>query len=331
MMNESSIDAHAAAQRAQIEAELRRWVVRDGGRLEDICVDALFPAGKLLRPVLCLESALAAGGTAGEALSVAAALELVHVATLVHDDILDRDATRRGRGSIPHRHGIDDALLAGHGLLAHAIQAMVAAGRVPAERTMQALRVLAHALEAECQAAQVESLLRGDLSIDVEVCLDVIRGKTAALMQAACEIGAIVAGAPPSQVHALARYGEALGMAFQIRDDLLPYTSDARTIGKAITSDAHNLYPNLPVLLARDRASDEDRGRLEELFAGDGEPEAVHRGLHELLIRTGALAEATRQAHEHAARAREFLAQLPPSASRARLADLVTTAVERVR
>jgi geranylgeranyl diphosphate synthase type I len=331
-----NIDPHeqpAAAQRAMIEAELRRWVSGGGDLMEAICAEALFPPGKLLRPVLCLSSALAAGGTADAVLPIAAALELVHVASLIHDDIVDQDAMRRGRPSVPHRHGIDDALLAGDGLLARTFLALVGAwdAGVPAERMMPAVRVLARALQAECRAALLEALLRRDLSIDVEVCLDVIRGKTAALMQAACEIGGIVAGAPPAHVQALRRYGEALGMAFQIRDDLLSYTSDAHTIGKPITSDAQNLYPTLPVLLARDLAGDADRRHLTELFADPEDPATAHRELCDLLVRTGAVEETTRRARAYATHARELLAELPPSPSRDQLAELVTTAADRDR
>jgi geranylgeranyl diphosphate synthase type I len=175
----------------------------------------------------------------------------------------------------------------------------------------------------------LESMLRNDLSIDLALCLEVIRGKTAALMRAACESGGLLAGAAPAQVQVLGRYGEALGMAFQIRDDLLPYTSDTRTIGKAITSDANNRYPHLPILLAQSLAGDADRRRLQELFSSTEDPPAVHRELRELLLRTGAIEEATRLAREHAACARAALRELPPSESRDRLAALVTTVVDR--
>lgn len=324
-----------AAQRlhAAIEAELHRHVRSDGDRLSAMCVDALFPSGKLLRPVLCLESALAAGGAVREALPFAAGIECIHVASLIHDDLLDQDALRRGRESLPHRYGIEDALLAGDGLLAKGILAMIGArdGGVPAERLMAALRVVAQALRAECRAAMLESMLRHDLSIDLALPLEVIRGKTAALMQAACESGGILAGAPPAQVRALGRYGDALGMAFQIRDDLLPYTSDTGTIGKAVTSDARNRYPTLPILLAQSLAGDADRRRLQALFSSTEDSPAVHHQMRELLSRTGAIEEAMRRAREHAACARAALSELPPSGSRDRLADLLTTVVDRDR
>ena len=318
---------------AAIEAELHRRVRSDGDRLSQMCSDALFPSGKLLRPVLCLESALAVGGAVREALPFAAGLECIHVASLIHDDLLDQDALRRGRESLPHRYGIEDALLAGDGLLAKGILSMIGArdGGVPAERLMAALRVVAEALRAECRAAMLESMLRHDLSIDLALPLEVIRGKTAALMQAACESGGILAGAPPAQVRALGRYGEALGMAFQIRDDLLPYISDTHTIGKAVTSDAKNRHPTLPILLAQSLAGEADRRRLQALFSGTEDSPAVHHQMRELLSRTGAIEEAMRRAREHVACARAALSELPPSESRDRLADLITTVIDRDR
>jgi geranylgeranyl diphosphate synthase type I len=334
-MNDRMNEGRPAAERssAMIEAELRRWVRSDGDWMGVICSDAMFPAGKLLRPMLCLESALASGGAAAEVLPFAAGIECLHVASLVHDDILDHDVTRRGRESIPQRYGIDDAILAGDGLFAHGIEAMmgVLAQGVPLERLVPALRVVSRTLKEGCRAALLESTLRGDLSTDIGLCLEVIRGKTAVLMRAACEAGSIIAGASPAQTNALSRYGEALGMAFQIRDDLLPYTSHASTMGKAITSDIKNRQPNLPVLLAHALAGDADRQKLREVFTSVTDSLAAHREMSELLNRTGAVEEAIRRARVYATEASDALAELPPSESRDRLADLATTVIDRNR
>jgi geranylgeranyl pyrophosphate synthase/phytoene/squalene synthetase len=318
---------------AAIEAELHRWVKRDGDRLSEMCCDALFPAGKLLRPVLCLESALVVGGAAREVLPFAAGIECIHAASLIHDDLLDQDEMRRGRESLPHRYGREDAMLAGDGLLAKGALAMIGAWEdgAGAERLLAALRVVAHAMKEACRAAMLESMLRNDVAIDLALSLEVSRGKTAVLMRAACESGGILAGAASAQVQALGRYGEALGMAFQIRDDLLPYTSDTRTIGKAITSDANNRYPTLPILLAQSLSGDSDRRRLQELFSSTEDVPAIHHEMSDLLFRTGAIAEATRRAREYAACAHAALGELPPSESRDRLAALVTTVVDRDR
>jgi geranylgeranyl diphosphate synthase type I len=314
-----------------IEAELQRWVSGDGSWLSVLCGNALFPSGKLLRPVLCLESAMAVGGDVEAILPWAAGIELLHLATLIHDDILDRDPVRRGRESLQHRYGFEDALLAGDGMLCYAVVAMMGCSErgVSDARILSAIRGTMQLAKKACQAALLEGTLRGDLSIDQTVCLEVIRGKTAGIMQAACQSGAILSGATDSQVAALCRYGEELGMAFQMRDDLLPYLSDADSIGKSITSDIQNRNPTLPVVLAYKRMEESDRIRLREIFAAPTISLSTHREVRDLLVHAGAIAEVTQRARVHAQRARESLSSLPPSGSRDRLTELAATAVDR--
>lgn len=318
----------ARSERAAIEAEVRRQLASDHSLLELLCIRGLLPLGDALGPVLCLASALATGGSVEEALPIAAGLEFIHAGCELHGDLLDRSPTRAGPAAPVPRHELEDGLLMGDGLFIHGILAVVdtwGEGGVPAERALSVLRVASRALEASSRASLLESRLRGDLSAGVEACLDVIRGKTAAPTRAACEIGGIVAGAPPAQLEALGRYGEALGVAIQIRDDLRPYADDPRMFEGAISGGVHSRQPTLPVLLARDLAADADRGRLEALLVGAAHSLAAHRELRELVIRTGAAEEAARRARAYAARAREALTELPPSAGRDRLADLATT------
>lgn len=313
---------------ALVEAELRKWVTGGRDLLDIICSEALFPSGKLLRPVVCLESAAAVGGDIESIVPFAAGLECIHVSSLIHDDILDNDALRRGRESTARRHGIDDAILAGDGLVAYGVMAMLSCHErgVPADRLMAATKGVCRAVKEMCRAALLEATLRGDLSIDQTLSAEVIRGKTAVLIQCACAAGGILSGASAEQVEVLGRYGEELGMAFQMRDDLLPYISDTSAIGKAVTSDVTNLHPTLPVLVAYASAEDGDRRRLEEIFATGTDSVSTYREIRELVIRTGAVAEVTRRARSHATRAREALAALPPSDSRERLAKLIATA-----
>jgi geranylgeranyl diphosphate synthase type I len=318
----------ARSERVAIEAEVRRQLASDHSLLELLCSRGLLPLGDALRPVLCLSSVLATGGSIAEVLPIAAGLECLHAACEIHGDLLERSATRAGPPAPPPRQELEDSLLVGDGLLIHGFLALVDTweGGVPAERALPVLRIVSRTLETSSRASLLESRLRGDLSAGIEQCLEVIRGKTAAHTRAACEIGGIVAGAPPAQVEALGRYGEALGMAIQIRDDLRPYTEDPRILdAAAISGGVRNRHPTLPVLLARDLAADADRGRLEALLAGAARSLAAHRALRELVIRTGGAEEAARRARVYAALAREALTELPPSAARDRLADLATT------
>ncbi|MGW5498955.1 polyprenyl synthetase family protein [Streptomyces olivaceoviridis] len=309
-----------------LEAELLRWVGTGDSMLELACLDALFPPGKFLRPVLCVESAKAVGGTADQVLAFAAGLECLHVASLVHDDIVDQDPVRRGRASTVEQYGLAEALVAGDGLSMAGIAALLSAG--PAERVVRAARVTVESLRHMCQGLMRETEIRGDLTCGVPTALSIMRAKTAALTGAACQAGAILAGAAPRQHQALRRYGEQLGMAFQIRDDLLPYTAEDQVTGKTATSDVANLQPTLPVLLAYEAADEADRNRLTTVFRGGTDPVTAHRDILAVLTRTGALAKAARMASSRAEQARAELAGLPGGDQ---LAELATSAADRRR
>ncbi|PNE37012.1 polyprenyl synthetase family protein [Streptomyces noursei] len=302
-----------------IEAELIRSVGSGEDLLETACLDALFPGGKLLRPTLCVESARAVGGRAESVLSFAAAIECLHVASLVHDDIVDQDPVRRGRASTAERFGIAEALLAGDGLFTAGWAAMLRGG--PADRVLAASRAIAEAVHAMCRASMREIEIREDLTCGRSAVLEVIRGKTAALTGAACRAGAILADATPEQIDALHHYGEQLGMAFQIRDDLLPYTAADALTGKSAVSDVANRQPTLPVLLAYESADAHDRRHLTEIFHGNVDLATAHRDLLDVLARTGAIAEAARQARACAAQARAALGGLSATGRLAWLAD----------
>ncbi|KAB2352226.1 polyprenyl synthetase family protein [Actinomadura rudentiformis] len=317
-----------------VEAELHRQVAQleDRDDLFDVIVaDALFPPGKLLRPVLCLLSAAAVGGDATELVPYAAGLEFLHVASLIHDDIVDQDPVRRGRVSAAEHHGISEALLAGDGIIALGIRSLLGPpdGAVPAARSVDAYRVVADTAEHMARAALKETEIRGDPNVSVADGLAIIRGKTAGVLRGACRCGAVLAGASAAWTDSLSLYGLRLGMAFQIRDDLLPYTSTEHLAGKQPVSDVANRQPTLPVLLAHAAADPGDRRLLTELFAGGDDSLAAHRELAALLERTGALREAAHLATSYAEQARDALADLPATESRDCLADLAMTAAER--
>ncbi|MFF3907859.1 polyprenyl synthetase family protein [Streptomyces sp. NPDC001848] len=186
-----------------LEAELLRWVGSGDSLLELACLDALFPPGKLLRPVLCMESAKAVGGTADQVLAFAAGIECLHVASLVHDDIIDQDPVRRGRASNAEQYGLAEALVAGDGRSMAGIAALLSPG--PAEHVLQAARVAVQALRHMCQGIMRETEIRGDLTCGVPTVLNVMQAKTAVLTGAACQAGAILVGAIPHQHQANCR------------------------------------------------------------------------------------------------------------------------------
>ncbi|SDM34929.1 polyprenyl synthetase family protein [Allokutzneria albata] len=308
-----------------IEAELRRWIGPGENLMELVCLDALFPSGKLLRPILCLESAAAVGGEVEQVLAFAAGIECLHVASVVHDDIVDQEPVRRGRASTSEQFGISEALLAGDGLSMAGHAAMLSRG--PADRALAASRVVVDAMRHMCRAMMRETEIREDLSCGVSTALEVIRGKTAALISAACQGGAILGGATPEQAEALRRYGEQLGIAFQIRDDLLPYTADEDITGKAAQSDVANRLPTVPVLLAHEAGTDADRQRLAEVFRDDVDTVTAYREVRDIVIRTGGAEQAAQRAWDCVEHARAALAGVPRPD---RLLELAVTAVDRI-
>lgn len=308
----------------------RRWS-GDGSLLGSICHYALVPSGKLFRPVLLLESALAVGGEVARVLPAAVGAECGHVASLIHDDIIDRDDLRRGRASVPRKYGTDDAIVAGDALIFDLFASLADCrdAGVPDDRVVSALAAVARAGLDLCRGQSLESELTRTRSFDEDGYLRVARLKTASYFRGACESGAMLGGGSAESVAALGAYGDDLGLAFQIHDDLLSYVSDTGTTGKPVTSDVQNARMTLPVIHAHRAGTDAERRFLDDAMGAEDDLEAVLAGVHEVLERTGALASAARTAREYAERARRDLGCLPPTPSRARLAHVAELVIAR--
>jgi geranylgeranyl diphosphate synthase, type I len=203
--------------------------------------------GKALRPTLVLLSAEAVGGDAEVAVPAAIAIELVHNFSLLHDDVMDGDVKRRHRPTAWTVFGRSAAILTGDSLLALAYDVLAASGH-PDSR--EGMRVVSSAVQAlvEGQARDVEFESRTDVGL--AECVAMARGKTAALTGAACAVGALFGGARPEQVEHMRAFGEELGLAFQLADDLLGIWGDPVVTGKPVFSDLHNRKKSLPVVAA---------------------------------------------------------------------------------
>jgi geranylgeranyl diphosphate synthase, type I len=281
-----------------------------------------FNRGKGLRSTLCLLACEALGGDHRPALPAAAALDLLHNFTLAHDDIMDRDVLRRGRASVWKLWGVAQAINVGDLLYARAFTAL---GDLASPKTV----VAAHRLLADTcvtlvqgQAADIAFERREDVSVDEY--LDMISRKTAALIGASLRLGALAAGAPPATRDGLAELGLAMGIAFQIRDDMLGAWGDPAITGKPVGQDLRRKKKTLPVLALRQAADAPGRVRLAELLAAgepaDGQIEAVL----ELMEQFGVREQVRGLADEHAARARTALGALPaPLADRPEFAALI--------
>jgi geranylgeranyl diphosphate synthase type I len=321
----------------------RRW--QQAPRvLEQACRYALVPAGKAFRPILLLESATAVGGDAEAVLPAAIGAEYGHVASLIHDDIIDGDEMRRGRVSVYRQYGVGEAIVAGDALIFQ-LFACLAECRdtgIADSRITAALDTVARAGIDLCRGQSMESELGRGGACSVEDYLTMIRLKTGAFFRGACQSGAVLGGGPPDQVSALGAYGDDLGIAFQIHDDLLGYTSDTATMGKAATSDIRNGRLTLPIILAYQLATPADCRLIDQALdtaldqAAHGTAEHNGAGLDEALPTIRAVLERSQTiqacmqvAHNHAEQASRALAVLPPSPSRDTLAHFARLAVAR--
>lgn len=312
----------------------RRWPP-EAERLHQISRYALLPAGKLLRPLLLMESAEAVGGGGPAVVPAALSVEYLHVGSLVHDDVIDGDSMRRGRPSVVARYGTADAIVTGDALMLGMFGVLTdgaeEVGGLPPGRVLGAVRVFARAGVDLCRGQAMEGELRGDLGCGLDRYLTMSSLKTGALFRAACRGGAILGGGTPAQQHALTAYAEHLGLAFQMHDDLLPYTSDPRTTGKSALSDIAAARPTFPVLLCHAMAGAPGRARLEAALGGALPAADALRTVHELLETTGALDAARDQATAQADRAKSCLAELPRSRATAVLAAVADLSVSRDR
>ncbi len=272
-------------------------------------------AGKRLRPVFCLLSCEACGGEWEQALPAAAAVELLHNFSLIHDDIEDNDRTRRGRPTLWALWGVSQALNAGDALyaLSHIALLRLSDRGVPEGTVVAALRVFSQACLRLTEGQFLDLSFEAREQVSTGAYLRMVEGKTAALLAAACELGALVAGSPPGQRERLRDFGHNLGLAFQVQDDLLGIWGDPEVTGKPVGSDLLRRKKTLPILHGLQRS-----GPLRALLAQGGlSPEDVGRAVA-LLEEAGSQAWAQGQARELTDRA---LAALGAAALRGPAAD----------
>lgn len=299
----------------------------------DISRYALLAPGKMLRPLLLAAAAGAVGGDVEQVVPAALAIEYLHVGSLVHDDVIDGDATRRGQPSVPHRYGMPNAIAAGDALMMRAFSAVAACAErgVSTAAALAAMRAISDAGVDMCRGQALESTMVSAPSTPLADYLAVMTLKTAALFRGACQAGAALGGAESTVLDAAGRYGEHLGLAFQMHDDLLPYLSDPAITGKSGLSDVRNLRPTYPVLLAHETGTAQQRAQLVTALSGQPPPERAFTALRNTLNETGALAHAVERAEAEAAMAKTSLADLPFYDHTAILAEVADMSVDRSR
>jgi geranylgeranyl pyrophosphate synthase len=309
------------------------------GYLNETSEYVLGAPGKLLRPLLLLDACRAAGGDPDRALPAALGTEYGHIASLIHDDIMDGDELRRGRDTVHVRFGLNEALLTGDLLIFQTFLAYTqcADRGVEAERVLAAIRTLSHTCIAMCRGQALEAAIANRLDTSPETYLEMIRLKTASLCRAVTRIGARLGGASEEVVMALGRYGLHLGTAFQIMDDVLSYDGSTAAFGKSRLSDLRNRRVTLPIIYALRGGTEALRRRIEAIFTSDGsehdgsdggeggeggEGAEAYARLVEALHEAGGLARARGLAQRYTKLAQRQLDPLPYTAARERLRAL---------
>ncbi|MBE6493756.1 MAG: polyprenyl synthetase family protein [Methanosphaera stadtmanae] len=293
--------------------------------LRDASTHLVKAGGKKLRPALEVLACQAVGGETEKALKAAASLELIHTFSLIHDDIMDNDDTRRGMPAVHKVWGEPMAILAGDTLFAKAYETIIktADDNIPYERVIDALRVEVDACIKICEGQALDMEFEDTFEVSEEDYLNMIYKKTGALISAATSAGAIIGGASTYQIEALTNYGKSLGIAFQIQDDYIDLTGD-ESIGKPVGSDLVEGKKTIMVIHALQKANPEDHDRLIELLTAHDEsiiPEAM-----EILNKYGAINYARALAYDNVIHAKESLTLLPDSEAKntlMKLADFV--------
>ncbi|MBI4536466.1 MAG: polyprenyl synthetase family protein [candidate division NC10 bacterium] len=298
--------------------------VGGNGLLSSVARYAIASGGKRVRPALVLLAARACGAKeATRMVMLASVAEMMHAATLIHDDIVDRSPTRRGRPSTMARWGAEVSVLVGDFLYSRAVQMLVA------DEDLRIMRGFADATVAMTEAEVLQLQHLWNLTMPEPDYLKIVRGKTAALMSASCRGGAQVAGAPEAVIEALAAYGLQLGIGFQLVDDALDYAAREERLGKPVASDFREGKITYPILHVMAVASEADRAALVRLAGQQSIEEGDVAFLRALVERYAAIPATMRLVDGYLARARASLGALPDSPARESLLRLVDFVRER--
>jgi len=271
------------------------------GWVDEGFVPARDGGGKRLRPILCLLTCQANGGDPDQALPAAAAIELVHNFSLVHDDIEDRSPLRRGRPTVWKIWGVPQAINVGDGIfaLAHLAMQRLAKRGVPPRRVLAALEILDQACLALTEGQYLDLSFETRLDVDVEQYLAMIRGKTAALFSAAAQLGALVAGSNVESIARYRRFGENLGLAFQITDDILGIWGNPQLTGKPAADDIRQRKKTLPIVRALEEEQRTGGQGLREIYQQETIDERAMEVALNVLENLGARRYAEAMANDH--------------------------------
>ncbi|MEL6700123.1 MAG: polyprenyl synthetase family protein [Pseudomonadota bacterium] len=314
-----------AAELTEVNTLIRdRMASEHAPRIPEVTAHLVDAGGKRLRPMLTLAAAKMCGSDGPYHIHLAATVEFIHTATLLHDDVVDESAQRRGRPTANLLWDNQSSVLVGDYLFARSFQLMVETG------SMRVLDILANAAATIAEGEVLQLTVAQDITTSEDTYLKVVRGKTAALFAAATEVGGVIAGQDDAVVRALLDYGDALGVSFQIVDDLLDYGGTSAQTGKNVGDDFRERKLTLPVIKAIAAGGTDDHGFWERTIAKGDQRDGDLEHAMALMDRHGALVATRDNAVGYADKAKAALALLPESDLRTMLIDLADYVVARV-
>lgn len=317
----SDVMMMTAADRAAVDRLIRARLHSDVVLVNQVGEHIICAGGKRLRPLVHLLAARSSGYRGKAHIQLAAVIEFIHTATLLHDDVVDGSQRRRGRETAHRLWGNAASVLVGDFLYSRSFQLMVELER------MEVMTILADTTNTIAAGEVLQLMHLGNPELDEAAYVKVIGDKTACLFSAAARLGAVIADAGPERERQLAVYGQQLGQAYQITDDLLDYTADDATLGKNLGDDLAEGKVTLPLILALNRADPDDRAFLGEIIRAGGTSEMSR--VRAILEGTGALKTTHARALDRASLAQDALSGLPDTPEREALHLLARFAVDR--
>lgn len=307
MREVDAVIARRLASGVPLVGEVARYIISSGG--------------KRLRPALLLLVAGALGDRGEQRFNLAAVVEFIHTATLLHDDVVDESTLRRGRATANERFGNPASVLVGDFLYSRAFQMMLEA------QDMRVMEILADATNVIAEGEVLQLMNMHDAGLDEEAYLQVIRSKTAKLFEASARLAAVLAKAPPAVEQACADYGQAVGTAFQVIDDVLDYTGDAAELGKNLGDDLREGKVTLPLIAAMRRGTESQRALVRHAVE-EGALDQLEQVVA-IVRETGALQVALEAAAGEARRAMSAAEQLPSNPHAQALVQLAASLLQR--
>lgn len=307
----------------KVEAELQSVIRERGGTLRSAAEDLFGSGGKRLRPALVLLVAKTFGEVPAGVLRIAAAIEMIHGASLIHDDVIDNTTLRRGTPTMNAQKGNHFSVLLGDFLLCQALLTISELDRV------DLLKVISQGVADMTEGQILEAQLQGDVSVSEECYLKVIDGKTSALMAAGCKLASLFCQATPSQVKAAEDFGRNIGFAFQIIDDILDIWGDPSVLGKPVGSDLQEKKYTLPFLISYKASPEDERLTIKGLLSNGSYPGQHLPEILQWMERHHGRTLAIEKATEYSLAARRALELFPVGKARDDLSQLVDFLMER--